>query len=59
MSMPAMAKSTMLCTPRSAWRALSFFSISKGATSSPSSMAAIASISVTIGFRLLRPIAKR
>ena len=51
MSIADMANSTMLCTPSSVCRARSFFSISNGATASPSSISAIASTSAAIGFR--------
>src|SRR5687768_3741243 len=59
MSMPAIAKRTMLCTPRSVYFARSFFSRSNGATSSPFTISAIASTSCTMGARLCRPMAKR
>jgi hypothetical protein len=57
--MPAMAKSTMLCTPSSAYFARSFFSSSCGASPSPFTISAIASTSFAIGARLCLPSAKR
>src|SRR5688572_11308597 len=55
MSMPDIAKSTMLCTPSSVYFARSFLSRSSGATSSPFTICAIASTSLAIGGRLCRP----
>src|SRR3954468_10607366 len=55
MSMPDIAKSTMLCTPSNAYLARSFLSMSNGATASPLSISAIASTSLAIAGRCCLP----
>src|SRR2546422_6349416 len=59
MSIPDIAKSTMLCTPSSVYFARSLRSMSNGATASPFSISAIASTSLAIGGRLCLPMPNR